>query len=202
MVLDDLFVSWNSREFYVSHLPHLFVWSNFYFLHNSQLITFPTQSCLVLYHFWASLLHSLWLTVSALSPHNLYLLFFSLLSITCFKIISLYGIIFAAIKRDSLSILRFSLLSHGHVISCAISLVCYLKYPYSWFSSHFYFLDFVVSLFILKLFLLLLLLHHHNNNNNLWWWFLLQSIEMEPVGKKKIFRVYWKNTLQKWRWGK
>ena len=28
---------------------HLFIWSNFSFLHNSQWITLPTQSCLVLY---------------------------------------------------------------------------------------------------------------------------------------------------------
>ena len=51
---------------------HLFVWSNLNFLHISQWITFPTQSCLVLYSFCANLLHSLimWLLVSSLSPHN------------------------------------------------------------------------------------------------------------------------------------
>ena len=32
---------------------HLFVWSNFSFLHNSQLITLPTQSCLLLLTFCA-----------------------------------------------------------------------------------------------------------------------------------------------------
>ena len=31
---------------------HLFVWSNWNFLHNSQWITFPTQSCLVSYSFY------------------------------------------------------------------------------------------------------------------------------------------------------
>ena len=36
------------------------VWSNFRFLHNSQWTTFPTQSCLVLHSFSASLLHSLY----------------------------------------------------------------------------------------------------------------------------------------------
>ena len=42
---------------------HLFVWSNFNFLHNSQWITWPTQSCLVLYSFcllcdwWFRLFH-------------------------------------------------------------------------------------------------------------------------------------------------
>ena len=38
---------------------HLFIWSNFNFLHNSQWINLPTQSCLVLYSFCANLLHSL-----------------------------------------------------------------------------------------------------------------------------------------------
>ena len=37
---------------------HLFVRSNFNFLHNSQWITLPTQSCLVLYSFCTNLLHS------------------------------------------------------------------------------------------------------------------------------------------------
>ena len=52
---------------------HLFVWSNFNFLHVSQWITLPTQSCLVLYSFCANFLHSLmmWLIVSSLSPHSL-----------------------------------------------------------------------------------------------------------------------------------
>ena len=37
---------------------HLFVWSNLNFLHISQWITLPTQSCLVLYSFCANLLHN------------------------------------------------------------------------------------------------------------------------------------------------
>ena len=62
---------------------HLFVLSNFNFLHNSQWITLPSQSCLVLYSFCANLLHSLimWLIVSSLSPHNLHLLFCCVFSI-------------------------------------------------------------------------------------------------------------------------
>ena len=50
---------------------HLLVWSNWNFLHISQWITLPTQSCLTLYSFCANLLHSLimWLIVSSLSPY-------------------------------------------------------------------------------------------------------------------------------------
>ena len=53
---------------------HLFVWSNWNFLHISQWTTLPTQSCLALYSFCASLLHSLimLLIVSSLSPHGLH----------------------------------------------------------------------------------------------------------------------------------
>ena len=44
---------------------HLFVWSNLNFLHNSQWIILPTQSCLVLHSFCANFLHSfiMWLMV-------------------------------------------------------------------------------------------------------------------------------------------
>ena len=56
---------------------HLFVSSNLNCLHNSQWITWPTQSYLVLYCFCANLQHSLimWLIVSSQSQHNLHLLF-------------------------------------------------------------------------------------------------------------------------------
>ena len=53
---------------------HLVAGWKFNFLHSYQWITFPTQSCLVLYSLCASLLHSLtiWLTVSSLSLHLLF----------------------------------------------------------------------------------------------------------------------------------
>ena len=59
---------------------HLFVWSNWNFLHISQWITLP---CLALYSRCANLLHSLimWLIVSSLSPSSLHLLFCCVLSI-------------------------------------------------------------------------------------------------------------------------
>ena len=60
---------------------HLFVWSNLNFLHNSQWITLPTQSCLVLYSFCANLLNSLIMWFIILSSHNLHLLFSYVLSI-------------------------------------------------------------------------------------------------------------------------
>ena len=89
--LGYIFASRNSRAFYVSlsrtdsslYIYHLFVWLNFNFLYNSQRITSPTQTCLFLLSFWASLLHSLImrLIISALSQHNLLLAFCCVLSI-------------------------------------------------------------------------------------------------------------------------
>ena len=84
--LGDPFVSRNHRKIAASHFlgrihdcayTILFVWSNFIFLRISQRITFPIQTCLVLYSFTANLLYSLimWVIVSFLWPHNLHLLF-------------------------------------------------------------------------------------------------------------------------------
>ena len=61
----------------------------------------------------------------------------------------------AAIRRDSVFLLRFPFRRHIEVFSCDIWPVCHLKYPYSYFSSHFYFLVIVV-LFVPILSLLLL----------------------------------------------
>ena len=94
-------------------LYHLFVWSNWNFLHISQWITLPTQSCLALYSFCANLLHSLimWLIVSSLSPHSLHLLFCCVLSILALIWFVLMALSCTAIRRDSVSLLtrsRFS----------------------------------------------------------------------------------------------
>ena len=104
---------------------HLFVWSNFNFLHNSLGITLPTQSCLFLISYCANLLHSLimWLIVSSLSPHNLHLLFRCILSILALIWLVLMALFCAAIRRDSFSFLRFPFLSHVHVFSCEMLLI-------------------------------------------------------------------------------
>ena len=75
----------------------LFEWWNFNFLHNSQWITFFTQSFLVSNSFSANLLHSLimLLIVSCPSPHNLHLLFCCVLSILVLIIIIIIIIIFS-----------------------------------------------------------------------------------------------------------
>ena len=91
----------------------LFIGSNLNFLHISQWITLPTQSCLVLYSFCANMLHSLimWLMVSSLSPHNLHLLFCCVLSILALKWLVLSVLFCAAIELFSFPFFVSKLLS-------------------------------------------------------------------------------------------
>ena len=51
-----ILISWTVSGLCICHSIE---WSNFNFLHNSQWITLPTQLCLILYSFCASLLHLL-----------------------------------------------------------------------------------------------------------------------------------------------
>ena len=110
---------------------HLFVWSNWNFLHISQWITLPTQSCLALYSFCANLLHSLimWLIVSSLSPHSLHLLFCCILSILALIWLVLMALSCAAIRRDSVSLLKFPFLSQVQVFWWEMLFIRRLKRP-------------------------------------------------------------------------
>ena len=101
---------------------HLLVWSNLSFLHISPWITLPTQSCLVLYSLCANLLHLfiMWLIVSSLSPHSVHLLFCWVLSIVVLIWLVLMVLSRAAIRRDSVSLLRLPFLNYVQVFSCEI----------------------------------------------------------------------------------
>ena len=138
--LGDPFVSQNpKRVLWVSFyrtdselcIYHLFVWSNWNLLHNSQWITLPIQSCQVLYSFCANLLRLLimWVITSSLLPHYLRPLFCYVLSILAVIWFVIMALFYAAIRRDSVSFLRFSFLSHLHFFSCDMSLVGRLKRP-------------------------------------------------------------------------
>ena len=146
----SLYVSF-SRTVAVLCTYHLLVWSNLDFLYISQWITLPTQSCLVLYSLWANLLHSLimWLMVSSLSPHNRHLLFCYVLSILVLMWLVLMASFCAAIRRDSVSLLKFLFCSQIQVYWCEMLFISHLKRPYSCFSSHFCFLVVVFLLFIM-----------------------------------------------------
>ena len=124
---------------------YLVVWANFNLMHNSLLITFYNQSCLTLYSFWGSLLHSLtmWLIVTYQSQHNLHLLFCCTLSILALISLVLMALFCAAIKRDLVSLVRFPSRSHVQVFSCEIvawniRTVVFLSIPVSLFLKLFY----------------------------------------------------------------
>ena len=120
-----------SRTYFRFYIYYLFAWSKVIFLHNFQWITLPTQSRLVLYCFWANLLHSffMWLIVSSLSSHNLHLLFCCVWSILALIWLVLMALFYTAIRIDSVSLFQFSFLSHVHIFSCQTSLVSRLKRP-------------------------------------------------------------------------
>ena len=61
----------------------------------------------------------------------------------------------SAIRKDSVSLLKFSFRGHILGFSYVISLICRLKYEYSCFFSHFY-LFVIVVLFVFMLLMLLL----------------------------------------------
>ena len=129
---------------------HLLAWSNLDFLHISQWITLPTQSYLALYSVCANLLHSLimWLMVSSMSPHSLHLLFCCVLSILAWIWLVLMALFCAAIRRDSVSLLKFPFLSQAQVLSREILFISRLKRPWCCFSYYFCFLVFVILLSI------------------------------------------------------
>ena len=86
---------------------HFFIWSHLNFFHNSQWITLPNQSCLVLYSFCANLVHSLiiGLIVLSLSSHNLHLLF----AASFFDKIGSYGVVLCYYEKRFRLSLKISL---------------------------------------------------------------------------------------------
>ena len=141
---ENIYVSFSRTDLRLC-LYHLFVWSNLNFLHNSRWITLPTQSCLVLYSFSTDLLHLfiLWFIVLSQSPHNLPLQFCYVLSILALTLLVLMALFSAAIRKDSVSLLKFSFLSHVHVFSREIPPVSRLKYHKVAFFPFFFFLLFL-----------------------------------------------------------
>ena len=90
-------------------------------------------------------------------------LFCDVLSIFALSLFILRALFFfAAIIRYSDSLLRFQFF-YVQVFLCEISIVCCLKYPYCYFSSHFCFLVIVVLLiFVLFVLFLVALVFHYS----------------------------------------
>ena len=154
-------ISESRRSLYVSFsrpdsgwgIYHWFVRSNLNFLHSSQWITLPTHLCLVLYSFFANLLHSLmvWLIVSFLSLHIQHLMFCCILAILPLVWLVLMALFCATIKRDSVFLLKFPFLSHVHLFSFEMPLVSRFKRPDICLSSSFCLLViYVLLIFVLS----------------------------------------------------
>ena len=135
---------------YVLGCAYTICWSKLNFLHIFLWITLPTHLCLAFYSFCTNLLHSLimWLMVSSPSPHSLHLLFCCVLSILALIWLVLMAPFCAAIRRFSVSLLKFPFLSHVQALSSEMLFISHLKHPWSCFSSHFCFLVVVILLSI------------------------------------------------------
>ena len=93
-----------------------------------------------LYHFLCHLLHSLitWLIVLSQSQLNLYLLFFCVLSFLVLIRLVHMAFFSAAIRRDSVSLLRLPFLSYIQVFSYDMLLISCLKHSWSFFFAFVY----------------------------------------------------------------
>ena len=136
---------------------HLLAWSDLNFLHISQWITLPTQSCLVLYPLCANWLHSFImfrLTVSSLSPYSLHLLWCWVLSILALIWLVLMALSCAAIWRDSVSLLRFPFLSRVQVFWCEMVFVVWSGHKVVFFYFCFLVIVILSSIVLLVSFLM------------------------------------------------
>ena len=152
--LGDPFVSQNTREFYESHfLGRVVIFAGTIWQYGQISVT-CTIPCESPFPPSRALFYTLFVLVYCIRYDviNRFNFFFTsptlsiLLRIIdfCFNIIGLYGdVLYFAISRHLVSLLRFIILSHVQVFSRVTSLICLLKYPYSCFS--FYFCFFVMS---------------------------------------------------------
>ena len=133
-------------EKFLSHFPGQILGCTYTICPYGQIWNFPsgspspTQLCLVYTLFL--LIYSVHLLCDwsfRLYQHIVYIYY---LVVYCLFLLwhSPYGVICAAIRRDSVSLLRCPFLYHVQVFSCEISFVCRLKYPTVFLSFHFCFL--------------------------------------------------------------
>ena len=101
--------------FPMDHLAHPVV---------SSLVLFLSQFAVFTYYMWSM--------VSSLSPHNLHFLLCYVLSILALIWLVLLALFYVAIRRDSVSLLKFPS-SHVKVLSCEMLFISRLKRPWSFF---------------------------------------------------------------------
>ena len=101
-------------------LYHFFFTFIPYFLHNSQWIFVPNQSCHLLYSFWANLLHSLntSFTFSSAFPHILHFLLSWVLSIFASMLLVIIAYSCAAIIKASVVLFKQFSLPSTPIFTC------------------------------------------------------------------------------------
>ena len=131
-----------------SCIYHFFEWSNFTFLHNSQWITLPNQSCLVLYSVQAYYIRLLCDWSFRLNHHVIY---FLCLVYFGFDIV-LMALFSAAIRRGSgsVSFLKFPFLCHDEDFPSDMLLVSRWKFSYSCFFLFCFLIIFVLLMLVLS----------------------------------------------------
>ena len=81
----------------------------------------------------------MWLMVSSLSPHCLHLLFVCVLSILTLIWMVIMALFCAAIRKDSVSLLKFPFLSHVQILSCEMLFISRLKRPWIYYYYYYYY---------------------------------------------------------------
>ena len=136
-----------SHYFSFTYIPH--------FLHISQWIFAPNQSCCLLYSFWANSLHSLntWFTLSSAFPQILQLQLSEVLSIFFCMLLVLVPYSCVAIMKAFIVLLKHPLLSHLHPSSVTLAIVCLINCPCNWFCVHCVLLFILICCFSISIFL-------------------------------------------------
>ena len=143
-------------------------------------MSLQTQSCLVLYSFCANLLHSLimWLKVSSLALHSVHLLFCCVLSILALVWLVVSALFCAAIRTESVSLLKFPFLSHVQVLSIKMLFIRRLKRPYYYYNYYHYYL---------------LIRFFHTSVS--WWSFTGDWVTANLLNSLGLFSVFWPSSV-------
>ena len=123
-----------------------------------------------------------------LCHHSQHLLFCGVLSIFALIWLVLTALSRAAIRRDSVSLLRFPFLSHVQVLSCEMLVISRLNRPKSCFPSHFCFLVIVILLSIVLSVSFLIRVFHISVS---WWSFTGVWVTASLLKSPGLFSEFW-----------
>ena len=117
------------------YLHHISYTSIPYFLHISQWIFIPNQSCCLLYSFWTNLLHLHMIYILfSFSTHSTFTVFLGLINV--FILLVLIACYCAAIIKASVALFKHPYLSDSQRSSLALPIVCLINCPCKCFCIH------------------------------------------------------------------